>query len=1605
MPHAASALYAAAAAPDDDATAAASAVGAAVAAAGPSESASTLLCDVSVSLRDVPATALSVDATGERAVLASRCGLHVVALDAPFARVETLHHQSNCAVDVALCSPHLATRSVVASTAQRHALVWDVSAAQRPLVATLRGHTRAVRDLAWSPADPNVLATTSADAKTLLWDLRATQRPAQTLAAVATSASLVAWHRADATSLATAHDGDVRVWDLRASERSAAAVIAAHLQPITALDWHPRRLDELLTCCAGERVVRFWNATAPRVCQGALTPADGSPVARAQFTPFGDGVVTSGGDHAVLRLWSLTYSGDPARADGSTPADPSSASRPRGSASLGGSTSGGAGGGTESAVLVDAVQSFVASANDSVKAFAWRERAASGGSSHHHHRSAFQLVSWSERREFRMWRLDAAQLEACGHDTSLLPDDASSLLSDVRPTIAPSRVAGTSVKWDLRSLKSDFSPLVIPPRAVPLNASEYALRCSIGELDCRTLVMEDDESDESAERTDPETLSNRSDDGDGERSGEDEAVGDSSGDREGDESPDGERLRRRQRKQPLQRRRRRSKPRASNVFSDDDSDASAGGEDEGDGLERHGRGARVSLDRGVSTQRRTSLPGTNAVLPCPRFSGACFSGPNMLVVFDSRVAIGQTRSSAAPPAAVAPGKTSKAAPAPLRLPRTYEQLLEMRDSRFAKKKNKKAALKYPSAGQLTGSGSALLNAMDLHSAADMWSNSPLGLPLPLDGLANDDGLYYGGGDASADPDFAVHGGSEYLKAYFTSSEHHLPVNHPDHRIAVPSLSITATPTGAVLSPRGSTIRTNPTGSGGPVSGSGVGPGGAVERAKRLDAGAGAPAVALNLDLSLSVTVLDLSRLCGISPVLTFETRLKTQSRPRCGPADGATPALDAGSRDLYAWLLTATQTARARHARGRAGRRRGLPTAHPLARVLTACLDQRQPQRDEGAAPAPSASASASARGGRVSDLCEHNAHIATLAGRTDLCHVWSLLQLSTASQVSAGGVEAAAETETLSTAHQWRAHPFGRPLVHKILSMYEQAGDLPTLASIVCALRPESAAVDDGDEPAVGPATPPEPIVATTRPSVAGGTPPARGVIVASPAHGGKPQATTSPFSRPTRSSFNGISQFLLNTTATTEPADAAPAMRNARRSSSHNEVPKAVPPMGGASQKDAAPLSGPSKLSSDWPLPRAPVQRSPSFQSGALESSGSGWKSELEKIESSVKTWGGSAAKDQSPCPTTQDVFRVPAASPIRSSNRKDSASHETDAHEETLSALGRVFLQVNAADSARSAAHDLLSSDPLVQEHYDVYKSEYAELLYRYGAMNLRSEVLKTTTAGVQEDKAGLQLEVVCRSCESPTNGLYCRNCRDFAVKCSICQLVVRGQSMFCVACGHGGHESHLREWFETEKTCPTGCGCWCTDLTAAAVRATTMESSSTAAGELRGQMKGSGLSLERFIKGKAHKTKAQAKSKKKAIIHKAQLKRQYEKVKKKEQQAKESAPKDENGPTSFYDRFFSELKNEDGDNAPRGGKGHMDFKPDPFFKAKKKAEVVKQEKQRNAEERQKRQDEKERKVNERKKRHVKLSVRTATGQPVVRNRIKDILSKLQAEQGSR
>ncbi|XP_015122969.1 GATOR complex protein WDR24 [Diachasma alloeum] len=45
------------------------------------------------------------------------------------------------------------------------------------------------------------------------------------------------------------------------------------------------------------------------------------------------------------------------------------------------------------------------------------------------------------------------------------------------------------------------------------------------------------------------------------------------------------------------------------------------------------------------------------------------------------------------------------------------------------------------------------------------------------------------------------------------------------------------------------------------------------------------------------------------------------------------------------------------------------------------------------------------------------------------------------------------------------------------------------------------------------------------------------------------------------------------------------------------------------------------------------------------------------------------------------------------------------------------------------------------------------------------------------------------------------------------CSICHQVVRGVYAWCQGCTHGGHVVHMREWFRGNRQCPTGCGHLC------------------------------------------------------------------------------------------------------------------------------------------------------------------------------------------------
>jgi Zinc-ribbon, C4HC2 type len=143
------------------------------------------------------------------------------------------------------------------------------------------------------------------------------------------------------------------------------------------------------------------------------------------------------------------------------------------------------------------------------------------------------------------------------------------------------------------------------------------------------------------------------------------------------------------------------------------------------------------------------------------------------------------------------------------------------------------------------------------------------------------------------------------------------------------------------------------------------------------------------------------------------------------------------------------------------------------------------------------------------------------------------------------------------------------------------------------------------------------------------------------------------------------------------------------------------------------------------------------------------------------------------------------------------------------------------------------------------YDTYIIRYAELLYSWGLLNIRAELnkhLKFPPTKVHEFEylsndqpesssgenntssvtqyGGLGLVFLCPTCQSEvqSNSGFCPQCQDFAFRCSICDLAVRGLCTFCETCHHGGHLNHIVEWFSRQNVlCPTGCGCQCSSFT--------------------------------------------------------------------------------------------------------------------------------------------------------------------------------------------
>ncbi|XP_070823236.1 GATOR2 complex protein WDR59 isoform X2 [Chaetodon trifascialis] len=117
-----------------------------------------------------------------------------------------------------------------------------------------------------------------------------------------------------------------------------------------------------------------------------------------------------------------------------------------------------------------------------------------------------------------------------------------------------------------------------------------------------------------------------------------------------------------------------------------------------------------------------------------------------------------------------------------------------------------------------------------------------------------------------------------------------------------------------------------------------------------------------------------------------------------------------------------------------------------------------------------------------------------------------------------------------------------------------------------------------------------------------------------------------------------------------------------------------------------------------------------------------------------------------------------------------------------------------------------------DPANMLQFDDFKKCYGEILYRWGLREKRAEVLKFASCPPEPHK-GIEFGVYCCHCRSQARGTQCAVCKRLTFQCAICHVAVRGSSNFCLSCGHGGHTSHMMDWFRRQDECPAGCGCHC------------------------------------------------------------------------------------------------------------------------------------------------------------------------------------------------
>ena len=112
-------------------------------------------------------------------------------------------------------------------------------------------------------------------------------------------------------------------------------------------------------------------------------------------------------------------------------------------------------------------------------------------------------------------------------------------------------------------------------------------------------------------------------------------------------------------------------------------------------------------------------------------------------------------------------------------------------------------------------------------------------------------------------------------------------------------------------------------------------------------------------------------------------------------------------------------------------------------------------------------------------------------------------------------------------------------------------------------------------------------------------------------------------------------------------------------------------------------------------------------------------------------------------------------------------------------------------------------------------------YINLLYRIRCHSSAADIIKYWhISDIQNEYSkNFDISTKCQYCNNRESGkqikCYYDKCGKFNSHWSLCDIPVLGRMWWCQHCGHGGHHSHMKQWFSKSTQCPVGCGHQCID----------------------------------------------------------------------------------------------------------------------------------------------------------------------------------------------